>query len=114
MLLLNRLNFHQVAAHGWQSLFLNILDNGLFRVVEGGVDDTTELLKQKLNHIFYTGGEAVGKIVMRAPAQYLTPVALESGGKSLCIVNKNTPLDTSVRNLCINDGMGSYHGKAGV
>lgn len=70
------------------------LDTGLFNVVEGGVEETTELLKQKFNHIFYTGGEAVGKIVMRAAAEHLTPVALELGGKSPCIVDKNIPLNT--------------------
>lgn len=75
------------------------LDNDLFSVVEGGVDETTELLKQKFNHLFYTGGEAVGKIVMRAAAEHLTPVVLELGGKSPCIVDKNTSLDTTAARI---------------
>lgn len=72
------------------------LDADIFAVVEGGVDKTTVLLKQKFNHIFYTGGEAVGKIVMRAAAEHLTPVTLELGGKSPCIVDKDTSIDTTV------------------
>lgn len=75
------------------------LDNNIFSVVEGGVDETTELLKQKFNHIFYTGGEAVGKIVLRAAAEHLTPVTLELGGKSPCIVDKNTSLDTTAARI---------------
>ncbi|MFT6270459.1 MAG: aldehyde dehydrogenase (NAD+) [Alphaproteobacteria bacterium] len=75
------------------------LDNDLFSVIEGAVGETTELLKQKFNHIFYTGGEAVGKIVMRAAAEHLTPVSLELGGKSPCIVDKNTSLDTTAARI---------------
>lgn len=75
------------------------LDSDVFSVVEGGVDETTELLKQKFNHIFYTGGEAVGKIVMRAAAEHLTPVTLELGGKSPCIVDKDTSIDTTAARI---------------
>lgn len=75
------------------------LDTDLFSVIEGGVDETTELLKQKFNHILYTGGEAVGKIVMRAAAEHLTPVALELGGKSPCIVDSDTPLETTAARI---------------
>lgn len=51
-------------------------------VVEGDVETTTELLKQKFDKIFFTGSTAVGKIVYQAAAQHLTPVTLELGGKS--------------------------------
>ena len=47
------------------------LDSNAFVVVEGAVDETTELLKQQFDHILYTGGEGVGKIVMRAAAEHL-------------------------------------------
>lgn len=50
-------------------------------VVNGGVDETTELLKERFDHILYTGCPAVGKIVMKAAATHLTPVTLELGGK---------------------------------
>ena len=54
---------------------------------EGGPEVTQALLKQNLDHIFFTGGPAIGKIVMRAAAENLTPVTLELGGKSPCIID---------------------------
>ena len=68
------------------------LDKKAFHVFEGGVVETTELLKQRFDHVMYTGSEMVGKIVMRAASEYLTPVCLELGGKSPCIVDENTNL----------------------
>lgn len=53
----------------------------LVSIVNGDVAQTTELLKERFDHIFYTGSTAVGKIVMAAAAQNLTPVTLELGGK---------------------------------
>lgn len=52
-----------------------------FHVVQGGVAETTELLKQKFDYIFYTGSTSVGKIVRAAANEHLTPVTLELGGK---------------------------------
>ncbi len=75
------------------------LDKDAVCVVEGGVEETTELLQQKFDHILYTGGEMVGKIIMRAAAEHLTPVTLELGGKSPCVVDKNTNLDVSVSRI---------------
>lgn len=68
------------------------LDNQAFAVVEGAKHETTRLLSLPFDHSFYTGGESVGKIVMRAAAEHLTPVTLELGGKSPCIVDANTNL----------------------
>lgn len=68
------------------------LDNSAVSVFEGGVVETTELLKQRFDHIMYTGSEMVGKIVMRAASEHLTPVCLELGGKSPCIVDDSTNL----------------------
>jgi aldehyde dehydrogenase (NAD+) len=75
------------------------LDNNAIAVVEGAVEETTELLKQQFDHIIYTGGEVVGKIVMRAAAEYLTPVTLELGGKSPCIVDSSTDLDVTAARI---------------
>lgn len=75
------------------------LDGDAFAVVEGGVDETTELLKQRFDYILYTGGEVVGKIIMRAAAEHLTPVTLELGGKSPCIVDSQTNLDATVSRI---------------
>ncbi|MAF90698.1 MAG: aldehyde dehydrogenase family protein [Bdellovibrionaceae bacterium] len=55
-------------------------------VVQGGVEETTELLNLNWDHIFYTGNSHVAKIVMTAAAKHLSPVTLELGGKSPCFV----------------------------
>ncbi|HAU26262.1 aldehyde dehydrogenase family protein [Alteromonas australica] len=75
------------------------MDTTCVEVVEGGKDESTALLACQWDHIFYTGGEAVGKIVMTAAARHLTPVTLELGGKSPCYVDKNTNLKTTARRL---------------
>jgi aldehyde dehydrogenase (NAD+) len=75
------------------------MDINCVTVIEGGKEETTALLACRWDHIFYTGGEAVGKIVMRAAAKHLTPVTLELGGKSPCIVDKNTNLNVTARRL---------------
>ncbi|MEV5609950.1 aldehyde dehydrogenase family protein [Streptomyces sp. NPDC052225] len=66
------------------------LDPGAVAVVEGGVPETTELLTHRFDHIFYTGNGTVGRIVMRAAAEHLTPVTLELGGKSPVFVDRDT------------------------
>ncbi|MFF3645070.1 aldehyde dehydrogenase family protein [Streptomyces sp. NPDC002564] len=66
------------------------LDPEAVAVVEGGVPETTELLAQRFDHIFYTGNGTVGRIVMRAAAEHLTPVTLELGGKSPVFVDRDT------------------------
>lgn len=58
-------------------------------VIQGDAEVANELLSEKFDYIFYTGGEKVGKIVMEAAAKNLTPVTLELGGKSPCIVDEN-------------------------
>ncbi|WP_376696832.1 aldehyde dehydrogenase family protein [Wenzhouxiangella sp. EGI_FJ10305] len=84
------------------------LDERAVRVVEGAVEETTELLKQRFDHIFYTGGSAVGRIIMRAAAEHLTPVTLELGGKSPCVIDKGADLESAARRLiwgkCLNAG----------
>ena len=63
------------------------------RVIEGGVEETTFLLEQNFDHIFYTGNGAIGSIVMEKAAKNLTPVTLELGGKSPALVfTKNIDL----------------------
>jgi aldehyde dehydrogenase (NAD+) len=68
-------------------------------VVEGGVPETTELLEQRFDHIFYTGNGAVGRIVMAAAAKHLTPVTLELGGKSPVVVEPGADLEVTARRL---------------
>jgi aldehyde dehydrogenase (NAD+) len=75
------------------------IDPECVQVVEGGVDETTELLAQQFDHIFYTGNGTVGRIVMEAAAKHLTPVTLELGGKSPCLVDQQTDLDVAARRI---------------
>jgi aldehyde dehydrogenase (NAD+) len=75
------------------------LDTQAYKVVTGAVQETTELLQQRFDHILYTGGEGVAKIVMRAAAEHLTPVTLELGGKCPCIVDSNTDLTVSASRI---------------
>lgn len=69
----------------------------LYIVTNGGVEETTELLKQRFDHIFFTGSPSVGKIVMEAAAKHLTPVTLELGGKNPCYIDKDCDLDVACR-----------------
>ncbi|MBX3471007.1 MAG: aldehyde dehydrogenase family protein [Planctomycetes bacterium] len=68
-------------------------------VVEGGVPETTALLEQRFDHIFFTGSTQVGRVVMQAAAKHLTPVTLELGGKSPCIVDQKVDLSVAARRI---------------
>lgn len=68
-------------------------------VFEGGIEETTELLKLKFDKIFFTGSTKVGKIVYEAAAKNLTPVTLELGGKSPAIVTKNANLEVAAKRI---------------
>ncbi|PFM62159.1 aldehyde dehydrogenase [Bacillus cereus] len=71
----------------------------LVAVVEGGVEESTALLKEPFDYIFFTGSVGVGKVVMGAAAKNLTPLTLELGGKSPCIVHKDAKLDVTARRI---------------
>lgn len=75
------------------------LDERVVRVVTGGVVETTALLEEKFDHIFYTGNGTVGRIVMTAAAKNLTPVTLELGGKSPVIVAADADIDVAARRI---------------
>jgi aldehyde dehydrogenase (NAD+) len=68
-------------------------------VVEGGPELSTALLQRKFDYIFFTGGTGVGRIVSRAAAEQLTPVTLELGGKSPCIVDADADLDVAAKRI---------------
>lgn len=68
-------------------------------VVEGGRKENTELLDQRFDYIFFTGGVTVGKMVMEKASRNLTPVTLELGGKSPCIVTKDAKLSLAAKRL---------------
>jgi aldehyde dehydrogenase (NAD+) len=75
------------------------LDSRAVAVVEGGVQETTELLEQRFDTIFFTGSGRVGRMVMAAAARHLTPVTLELGGKSPAYVDESADLDVAARRL---------------
>lgn len=75
------------------------LDMNAVTVIEGGKESSEQLLSLPFNKIFYTGGERVGKIVMRSAAEHLCPVTLELGGKSPCIVDKNIDLKVAMNRI---------------
>ena len=67
--------------------------------IEGGISVATELLEQKWDYIFFTGSVPVGKIVAKAAAKHLTPVTLELGGKSPCIVDETIDLKLAAKRI---------------
>ena len=74
-------------------------DPRFLAVVEGGVPETTAVLAEKFDVIFFTGSVPVGKIVYQAAAKHLTPVILELGGKSPTIIEPDAKLDIAIRRL---------------
>ena len=68
-------------------------------VVTGAVDETTALLEERFDHIFYTGNGKVGRVVMHAAAEHLTPVTLELGGKSPAIVAADANIGVAAKRI---------------
>ncbi|XP_051966376.1 aldehyde dehydrogenase family 3 member A2 [Xyrauchen texanus] len=82
-----------------KELLPQYLDKEMYPVVTGGIPETQELLKQRFDHIFYTGNSTVGKLVMEAASRHLTPVTLELGGKSPCYIDKNCDIAVACRRI---------------
>jgi aldehyde dehydrogenase (NAD+) len=89
-------------------LLRQYFDADVLTVVEGGAEETTALLAQRFDHIFYTGNGTVGRIVMAAAAKNLTPVTLELGGKSPVFVAPDADVDETAKRL-----VGAKFGNAG-
>ncbi|XP_071701896.1 aldehyde dehydrogenase family 3 member H1-like [Rutidosis leptorrhynchoides] len=94
-------------------LFGEYLDNSAIKVVEGSVPETTALLEQKWDKIFYTGNGKVARVVMAAAAKHLTPVVLELGGKSPVLVDSNIDLTVTARRI-VSGKWGCNNGQACV
>jgi len=86
-------------SHLLAELLPRYVDSEAVKVIEGAVDETTALLRERWDHIFYTGNGVVGRIVARAAAEHLTPVTLELGGKSPVIVDKDCHIPTTANRL---------------
>src|SRR5690625_2069743 len=81
----------EIISHNFGSEFIS--------VIEGGIETNQALLKQAFDYIFFTGSPQVGKIVMKAAVEHLTPVTLELGGKSPCIVHKDAHIKHAAKRI---------------
>lgn len=74
-------------------------EEGYIKVVTGGVEESKAMLEQRFDYIFFTGGTEIGRYVYMSAAKYLTPVTLELGGKSPCIVDEDIQLTHTSRRI---------------
>jgi beta-apo-4'-carotenal oxygenase len=87
------------AAAVMQLILEKYVDPDCFTVVNGAIPETTALLEQKWDKIFYTGNETVGTIIAKKAAETLTPVTLELGGRNPAIITKNADARLAARRL---------------
>ncbi len=91
-----------------ESMVAAAFPDGEVETAVGGTEVAQELLRQQWDHIFFTGSTRVGKLVYKAAAEHLTPVVLELGGKSPCVVAADAELKTTARRVvwgkCVNAG----------
>jgi aldehyde dehydrogenase (NAD+) len=87
------------AAAWMRRLIAGLFDEDEVALIEGDASVSEALLRRRFDHIFFTGSPAVGRIVMRAAAEHLTPVTLELGGKSPVIVDRTADLDEAARKI---------------
>lgn len=80
-----------------RDLLSSVFDGDEVQVIEGDQEVTQKLIQQKFDYLFFTGSTPVGKIMMKAAAEHLTPVTLELGGKSPCIIEESANLDLAAR-----------------
>ena len=82
-----------------EEIFTKNFDSEYIAVVSGGRAENECLLNQKFDYIFFTGSKVVGKTVMQKAAEHLTPVTLELGGKSPCVVEKSANLKLAAKRI---------------
>lgn len=82
-----------------QDLINKVFCSDHVEVIQGDAETASGLLNEKFDYIFFTGGEKVGRMVMTAAAKNLTPVTLELGGKSPCIVDENIDEDKTAARI---------------
>jgi aldehyde dehydrogenase (NAD+) len=75
------------------------LDSEAIAVIEGGATETQSLLEQRFDHVFFTGSARGARAVLDKAARHLTPVTLELGGKSPCLVDKDADLSVAARRI---------------
>ena len=82
-----------------ETLIQEIFPEVYIAVVQGGIETSQALLNEQLDYIFFTGSVPVGKIIMEAAAKHLTPITLELGGKSPCIVHEDANLKLAAKRI---------------
>lgn len=82
-----------------EQIIKETFDDSYITVVQGAVEETDQLLKQKFDYIFFTGSPKVGKIIMAKASKNLTPVTLELGGKSPAVITKDANLKLSTKRI---------------
>ena len=92
-------DYAPATSHVIQKIVANIFDPSYVVVVEGDLHVNTALLNLKFDYIFFTGSVKVGKIVMEKASHHLTPVTLELGGKSPCIVDETADIKVAARRI---------------
>lgn len=80
-------------------LIKSVFDEKYVAVIEGGREENAHLLEEKFDYIFFTGGKTVGRLVMEKASRYLTPITLELGGKSPCIVDKSANIKLAAKRI---------------
>lgn len=81
------------------NLFEEFNNPNLIKVILGGRNEIQELLDNKFDYIFFTGGEKVGKLILEKASKHLTPVSLELGGKSPCIVDYDADIELAAKRI---------------
>ncbi|MBR4962764.1 MAG: aldehyde dehydrogenase [Muribaculaceae bacterium] len=81
------------------NMIANTFDSNYIATVQGNRDVNQELLSNRFDLIFFTGSPSLGKLVMEAASKFLTPVVLELGGKSPCIVDKDADINTAAKRI---------------
>lgn len=81
------------------ALIKTVFDEEQVAVIGGGREENGYLLEERFDYIFFTGGKTVGKLVLEKASRFLTPVTLELGGKSPCIVDKSADVELSARRI---------------
>ena len=82
-----------------EKIIENVFSEELVKVVQGGPEEATELLKYSWDYIFFTGSVNVGKIVAEKAAKFLTPTTLELGGKNPCIIDETASIKVSAKRI---------------
>ena len=91
-----------------QKMIEETFEPGYIAIVQGNREVNTALFDTRFDLVFFTGSPALGKVVMEAQSKYLTPLVLELGGKSPCIVDKDANVQLAARRIvwgkCLNSG----------